>query len=175
MKDYQAKNIRNIAVVGHGSEGKTTLVEALLYTSGTIDRQGRVEDGNTVTDSDKEEQGRQISISAAVAPLEWKDVKVNLIDVPGYFDFAGEMVGPMAVAEGAIITVGAVSGLNVGAEKAWDMCDKTHTSRMIVINQMDRENANFSRALSTITDKYGSHIAPIEVPIMEGGKFPGVV
>lgn len=114
MKDYQAKNIRNIAVVGHGSEGKTTLVEALLYTSGTIDRQGRVEDGNTVTDSDKEEQSRQISISAAVAPLEWKDVKVNLIDVPGYFDFAGEMVGPMAVAEGAIITVGAVSGLNVG-------------------------------------------------------------
>ena len=175
MKDYQAKNIRNIAVVGHGSEGKTTLVEALLYTSGTIDRQGRVEDGNTVTDSDKEEQGRQISISAAVAPLEWKDVKVNLIDVPGYFDFAGEMVGPMAVAEGAIITVGAVSGLNVGAEKAWDMCDKTHTSRMIVINQMDRENANFSRALATITDKYGSHIAPIEVPIVEGGKFTGVV
>ena len=175
MKDYQAKNIRNIAVVGHGSEGKTTLVEALLYTSGTIDRQGRVEDGNTVTDSDKEEQSRQISISAAVAPLEWKDVKVNLIDVPGYFDFAGEMVGPMAVAEGAIITVGAVSGLNVGAEKAWDMCDKTHTSRMIVINQMDRENANFSRALSTITDKYGSHIAPIEVPIVEGGKFTGVV
>ena len=175
MKDYQAKNIRNIAVVGHGSEGKTTLVEALLYTSGTIDRQGRVEDGNTVTDSDKEEQSRQISISAAVAPLEWKDVKVNLIDVPGYFDFAGEMVGPMAVAEGAIITVGAVSGLNVGAEKAWAMCDKTHTSRMIVINQMDRENANFSRALSTITDKYGSHIAPIEVPIVEGGKFTGVV
>ena len=175
MKDYQAKNIRNIAVVGHGSEGKTTLVEALLYTSGTIDRQGRVEDGNTVTDSDKEEQGRQISISAAVAPLEWKDVKVNLIDVPGYFDFAGEMVGPMAVAEGAIITVGAVSGLNVGAEKAWDLCDKTHTSRMIVINQMDRENANFSRALATITDKYGSHIAPIEVPIVEGGKFTGVV
>ena len=175
MKDYQAKNIRNIAVVGHGSEGKTTLVEALLYTSGTIDRQGRVEDGNTVTDSDKEEQSRQISISAAVAPLEWKDVKVNLIDVPGYFDFAGEMVGPMAVAEGAIITVGAVSGLNVGAEKAWDLCDKTHTSRMIVINQMDRENANFSRALATITDKYGSHIAPIEVPIVEGGKFTGVV
>ena len=175
MKDYQAKNIRNIAVVGHGSEGKTTLVEALLYTTGTIDRQGRVKDGTTVTDSEPEEKRRQISISAAVAPLEWKDVKVNLIDVPGYFDFAGEMVGPMAVAEGAIITVGAVSGLNVGAEKAWAMCDKTHTSRMIVINQMDRENANFSRALSTITDKYGSHIAPIEVPIVEGGKFSGVV
>ena len=175
MKDYQAKNIRNIAVVGHGSEGKTTLVEALLFSTGAIDRQGRVEDGTTTTDSEPEEKRRQISLSAAVAPLEWKDVKVNLIDVPGYFDFAGEMVGPLAVAEGAIITVGAVSGMNVGAEKAWAMCDKTRTSRMIVINQMDRENANFSRALKTITDKYGSHIAPIEIPIMEGGKFTGVV
>jgi len=175
MKDYQARNIRNIAVVGHGSEGKTTLVEALLFSTGAIDRQGRVEDGTTTTDSEPEEKRRQISLSAAVAPLEWKDVKVNLIDVPGYFDFAGEMVGPLAVAEGAIITVGAVSGMNVGAEKAWAMCDKTRTSRMIVINQMDRENANFSRALKTITDKYGSHIAPIEIPIMEGGKFTGVV
>ena len=175
MKDYQAKNIRNIAVVGHGSEGKTTLVEALLYTSGTIDRQGRVEDGNTVTDSDKEEQSRQISISAAVAPLEWKDVKVNLIDVPGYFDFAGEMVGPMAVAEGAIITVGAVSGLNVGAEKAWDLCDKTHTSRMIVINQMDRENANFDKAIEGLHDKFGVTCVPIQLPIIEKGAYVGYV
>ena len=175
MKDYQASNIRNIAVVGHGSEGKTTLVEALLYATGTIDRQGRVEDGSTTTDYDPEEVRRQISISAAIAPMEWKDTKINLIDVPGYFDFAGEMVGPLSVAEGAIIVVGAVSGLNVGAEKAWAQCDKNGTARMIVINQMDRENANFEKALATITEKYGSHIAPIEVPIMEGGKFTGVV
>ena len=175
MKDYKTSNIRNIAVVGHGSEGKTTLVEALLYCAGVIDRQGRVEDGTATTDHEPEEIKRQISISASVAPLEWKETKVNLIDVPGYFDFAGEMVGPMAVCEGAIITVGAVSGLNVGAEKAWAMCDRTHTSRMIVINQMDRENANFDKALATITDKYGSHIAPIQVPIIEGGKFTGVV
>ena len=175
MKDYQAKNIRNIAVVGHGSEGKTTLVEALLYTAGVIDRQGRVEDGTTTTDSDPEEIKRQISISAAIAPLEWKDKKINFIDVPGYFDMAGEMVGPMAVSEAALITVGAVSGLNVGAEKAWAMCDKHQKSRMVVINQMDRENANFKKALGTLTDKYGSNIAPIEVPIIEGGKFTGVV
>ena len=103
------------------------------------------------------------------------DVFLNLIDIPGYFDFAGEQSGPLTVCEGAIITVGAVSGLNVGAEKAWAMCDKTHTSRMIVINQMDRENANFEKALATITEKYGSHIAPIEVPIVENGKFTGVV
>ena len=175
MKDYQAKNIRNLSVVGHGSEGKTTLVEALLFTAGAIDRQGRVEDGSTTTDFETEETKRGISISAAMAPLEWKNTKINLIDIPGYFDFAGEQSGPLTVCEGAIITVGAVSGLNVGAEKAWAMCDKTHTSRMIVVNQMDRENANFEKALATITEKYGSHIAPIEVPIVENGKFTGVV
>ncbi len=175
MKDYKAENIRNIAVVGHGSEGKTTLVEAMLFSTGAIDRQGRVEDGSTTTDYDPEEVRRGISISAAVAPIEWKDKKVNMIDVPGYFDFAGELVGPLNVCEGAIITVGAVSGLNVGAEKAWAACDKARTSRMIVINQMDRENANFKKALATITDKYGSHIAPIEVPIVENGQFSGVV
>jgi elongation factor G len=175
MKDYKAENIRNIAVVGHGSEGKTTLVEAMLFSTGAIDRQGRVEDGSTTTDYDPEEVRRGISISAALAPLEWKDKKINLIDVPGYFDFAGELVGPLAVCEGVIITVGAVSGLNVGAEKAWAACDKAHSSRMIVINQMDRENANFKKALSTITEKYGAHIAPIEVPIVENGQFTGVV
>ncbi|MEA5069279.1 MAG: elongation factor G, partial [Christensenellaceae bacterium] len=175
MKDYRTGNIRNIAVVGHGGEGKTTLVEALLFATGTIDRQGRVEDGSTTTDYDPEEIRRGISISAAMAPLEYKDVKINLIDVPGFFDFAGEMMGPLTVAEGAIITVGAVSGLNVGAEKAWTQCDKHKTARMIVINQMDRENANFQKALATITDKYGSHIAPIELPIIEGDKFAGVV
>lgn len=175
MKDYKASNIRNVAVVGHGSDGKTTLVESLLFFTGAIDRQGRVEDGSTTTDCEPEEIKRQISISAAMAPLEWKERKINFIDVPGYFDFAGEMVGPMAVCEGALITVGAVSGLSVGAEKAWAMCEKTNTSRIIVINQMDRENANFEKALASVKDKYGSHIAPIEVPIIEGGKFTGVV
>ena len=104
MKDYTTANIRNIAVVGHGSDGKTTLVEALLYVTGAIDRQGRVEDGTATTDYDQEELKRHISISAAVAPLEFNETKINLIDVPGYFDFAGEMVGPMAVADGALIT-----------------------------------------------------------------------
>jgi elongation factor G len=175
MKDYSTKNIRNIAVIGHGSEGKTTLVEAMLYATGTIDRQGRVEDGSTTTDFDPEETKRGISISAAIAPLEYRGTKVNLVDVPGYFDFAGEMMGPLAVCEGAVITVGAVSGLNVGAEKAWSLCDKMGTARLIVINQMDRENANFQKALTSLIDKYGTHIAPIEVPIVEKGQFTGVV
>ena len=174
MKDYQAKNIRNISVVGHGSEGKTTLVEALLFTAGAIDRQGRVEDGSTTTDHEQEEIKRQISISAAIAPLEWKETKINLIDIPGYFDFAGEQSGPLAICEGAIITIGAVSGLSVGAEKAWALCDKTGTSRIVVVNQMDRENANFEKAMGTLTEKYGSSVAAIEVPIVEDGKFIGV-
>ena len=175
MKDYQAKNIRNIAVLGHGGEGKTTLVEALLYTTGVVDRQGKVENGTATTDYDPEEIRRQISISAALAPLEYKDTKINLVDIPGYFDFAGEMMGPLRVCEGALITVGAVGGLDVGAEKAWAECDKNHAPRMIVVNNMSRENANFEKALQTITNKYGSHIAPIEVPIVEKGQFTGVV
>ena len=175
MKDYLAKNIRNLAIIGHGSIGKTTLAEALLFTAGAIDRQGRVEDGQATMDYDSEETKRHISLQAAMAPLEWKDSKVNLVDIPGYFDFAGEQVGPLNVCEGALIAVGAVSGLDVGAEKAWAICDKTHTSRMIVITKMDQENANFEKALGTITEKYGSHIAPIEVPIVENGKFTGVV
>lgn len=175
MKDYRTSNIRNIAVVGHGGEGKTTMVEALLFATGTIDRQGRIEDGSTTSDFDPEETRRQISISASIAPLEWKETKINFIDVPGFFDFAGEMVGPLAVAEGAIITVGSVSGLSVGAEKAWAMCDKNKTARMVVINQMDRENANFDKALTSIKDKYGSAVAPIVLPIIDGGKFIGVV
>ena len=174
MKDYQAKNIRNLALIGHGGVGKTTLAEALLFTAGAIDRQCRVEDGQATMDYDPEEIKRHISLSAAMAPLEWKNTKVNLVDIPGYFDFAGEMVGPMSVCEGALITVGAVSGLDVGAEKAWAMCDKTHTSRMIAITKMDQENANFDKVLNELTEKYGSHLAPIEVPIVENGKFTGV-
>ena len=109
MKDYTAANIRNISVLGHGGEGKTTLVEAMLYATGTIDRQGRVEDGTATTDYDPEEIRRQISISAAIAPLEYQDTKINLVDIPGFFDFAGELVGPLAVCEGAMIVVNAVS------------------------------------------------------------------
>ncbi len=175
MKDYQAENIRNIAVVGHGSEGKTTLVEAMLFASGAIDRQGRVEDGSTVTDFDAEETRRGISISAAVAPVEWKGVKLNLVDVPGYFDFIGEMMGPMRVCEGAMIVVNSVSGLTVGAEKAWDLSAKHGVSKCFVINQMDREHADFKKSLGQLRDKFGAEVVPILLPIGDGLNFKGVV
>ncbi len=175
MKEYQAENIRNIAVVGHGSEGKTTLVESMLYATGAIDRQGRVEDGNTVTDFDAEETRRGISISAAVAPVEWKGVKLNFVDVPGYFDFIGEMMGPMRVAEGAAIVVGSVAGLTVGAEKAWDNSTKFGVSKCFIINQMDREHADFNKTLNALRDKFGPEVVPILLPLGEGLSFKGVV
>ncbi|MDR1568967.1 MAG: elongation factor G [Oscillospiraceae bacterium] len=175
MKEYQAENIRNIAVIGHGSEGKTTLTESMLFLSGAIDRQGRVEDGGTATDFEPEETKRGISLSAAVAPVEWQESKLNLIDVPGYFDFIGEMMGPLRVAESAMILVGSVSGLVVGTEKAWDNSRKNGVARCFVINQMDREHASFNKALDQLQRKYGSSVVPLFLPIGEGLNFKGVV
>ena len=175
MKNYETKEIRNIAIVGHGGEGKTTLAEAMLFSAGGTDRFGRVEDGTTTTDYDPEEIKRTISISSALAPLEWNNHKINVIDVPGYFDFVGEMLGALRVVDSAVLVVGAVSGLMVGTEKAWDYCESHVIPRMVFINQMDRENANFSRVLDQLKDKYGTSIAPFQIPIMEGGEFKGFV
>ena len=150
MADYKTKDIRNIALLGHGSEGKTTLTEAMLFAAGMIDRQGKVEAGTTVTDFDAEENKRGISISAATAPVEWKGTKINLIDVPGYFDFIGEMMGPLRVVETAAIVVGAVSGLTVGAEKAWAYAKKNNVCRMFIVNRMDAENANYEKTIEQL-------------------------
>ena len=175
MKNYETKKIRNIAIVGHGNEGKTTLAEAMLFNAKATDRFGRVDDGTTTTDYDPEEIKRQISISSAIAPLEWNEHKINVIDVPGYFDFVGEMLGALRVVDSAILVVGAVSGLMVGTEKAWDYCESHVIPRMIFINQMDRENANFTKVLDQLKEKYGTSIAPFQIPIMEGGEFKGII
>ena len=175
MKGYQANQIRNIGIIGHGGEGKTTLAEAMLFNSGTIDRIGRIEDGTTVMDFDPEEIKRQISISAAIAPIEWKDKKINLIDVPGYFDFIGEMIETIKAIDGALIVVGAVSGVNVGAEKAWNACVQAGIAKMVFINQIERENANYFKVLDQLKTKYGNSIAPTQAPIMTGTLFTGYV
>ena len=175
MADYKTKDIRNIALLGHGSEGKTTLTEAMLFAAGMIDRQGKVEAGNTVTDFDPEENKRAISISAATAPVEWKGTKINVIDVPGYFDFIGEMMGPLRVVETAAIVVGAVSGLTVGAEKAWAYSKKNNVARMFIVNKMDAENANYERTIEQLRDKFGSSVVPVLLPMGEGAAFKGVV
>lgn len=175
MSKINVNDIRNVAIIGHGSEGKTTLTEAMLFNAGVTDRLGRVEDGTTTTDYDPEEIKRQISISAALAPLNWNSHKINVLDVPGYFDFAGEVIQALTVADGAVIVVGAVSGVAVGTEKAWDYCDKYDIPRVVFINQLDREHVNFMKVLEQLKDKYGSVIAPFQVPIMEGDTFKGYV
>lgn len=175
MKAYTAENIRNIGIFGHGGEGKTTLTEAMLFNAGLLDRMGRVEDGTTTTDYDPEEVKRTISISAAVAPFEWNGTKVNIIDAPGGFDFYGEVAEAMALADAALIVVGAVSGVTVGAEKSVAMCKKTSKPSMMVVNQMDRENANFDKVVAALNEKFGPSVVPIQLPIMEGGAFKGYV
>ena len=175
MQDYLAKDIRNIAVLGHGSEGKTTLVEAMLFASGAIDRQGRVEDGTTASDYDPEEIKRHISISASVVPVEFSKKKVNFIDVPGYFDFIGEAVGPLRAVEGVLIVVGAPSGITTGAEKAWNNAKRNNLAKFIAVNQMDREHVDFRKTLDALREKYGSCIIPMVLPIGEGPNFKGIV
>ena len=175
MKDYMVKDIRNIAVLGHGSEGKTTLVESMLYAAGVTDRQGRVEDGNTVSDYDPEEIKRHISISASVAPIEIHGKKLNLIDVPGYFDFAGEMSGPLHAVEGAVIVLSAATGISTGFEKAWNATAKHGLARIIAVSQVDREHINYRKVLDDLRSTYGNCIIPTVLPIGEGTSFIGVV
>ena len=175
MADYLTSNIRNIALMGHGGEGKTTLTEAMLYAAGIVDRQGKVEDGNTTTDFEPEEVRRHCSISAATAPCDWNGKMLNIIDVPGYFDFIGEMVGPLRVVETVGIVVGAVTGFNVGAEKVFKYAVKSGVGRMFIVNQMDREHASFDKVTQQLRDRHGSCVVPVLMPIGEGESFRGVV
>ena len=172
MKSYTANEIRNIGIFGHGGEGKTTLTEAMLYNAGLVDR---FPNNAPTTDFDPEESKRSISINMALAPLEWKNTKINLIDAPGFFDFYGEVTAALELCDAAMIVVGAVSGPVVGAEKAMAMCKDRGKPRMMVINQMDRENANFDKVLSEAKEKFGTSIVPIQLPIVEGGVFKGYV
>ncbi len=175
MADILTKDIRNVALMGHGSEGKTTFAEAMLFAAGALDRQGRVEDGTTVTDYEQEEIKRGISISAALAPAEWNGKMINMIDIPGYFDFIGEAMGPLRVVETAIIIVGAVGGMAVGTEKAWKYAVNNKVGRMFVVNQMDRDHANFNKVVTQLRDAYGNCVVPMLLPIGEGPAFKGVV
>ena len=173
--EYITTNIRNIALMGHGGEGKTTLTEAMLYAAGIIDRQGKVEEGNTTTDFEAEEIKRGCSLSAATAPIDWNDKMLNVIDVPGYFDFIGEQVGPLRVVETVGIVVSAMTGLSVGAEKAFTNAIKHQVGRMFIINGMDREHANFDKVLQQLRDRHGSCVVPVLMPIGDGANFKGVV
>jgi len=175
VKAYKADKIRNIALAGHGGCGKTSLAEALLFTSGAIDRLGKVDEGTTTSDYDPDEIKRKISINATLIPCEWKDTKVNLIDTPGYADFVGDVKGSLRVSETALIVVCAVSGIEVGVETAWEFAEEYGISKAFFINKMERENADFYAVLEALRAKYGSRVVPLQLPIGSQETFKGIV
>ena len=175
MKTYPIEKIRNVALVGHGGAGKTSLTEALLFNAGAINRTGRVEDGNTVSDFDPDEIAKGISISLALAPFEWKEHKVNLLDAPGYADFLGDAEAALRASDAAIIVVSAVEGVEVQARVVWDICESLNLPRVIFINKIDRERASFQRTLDELVEVFGTKIAPLHLPIGEEHEFSGIV
>ncbi len=175
MKKYTSENIRNVALISHGSAGKTSLTEALLFTSGTINRQGKIETGNTTTDYDPDEIKKQVTINVGLAPLEWDDTKINLLDTPGYFDFIGDVLGALRVADSVVTVVCAVSGVEVGTEKVWGYADDFGLPRLVVINKLDRENADYEGALEQLRNNFGYSVAPVQMPIGREADFQGVV
>ena len=168
-------NLRNIGILGHSAVGKTSLAEALLFCSDTIDRLGVVDEGTTISDFDAEEKKRKISLSASVLPFEFQKIKINVVDTPGYFDFLGECIEGMRAVDTAIITVCGVSGVQVGTEKAWDYCNKIKLPRTFFINKLDRENSSFEKVLADIKEHFGKCAVPIQYPIGEQDNFRGVV
>ena len=168
-------NLRNIGFLGHSEVGKTSLAEALLFCSDTIDRLGVVDEGTTISDFDAEEKKRRISLSSSVLPFEFQKIKINVIDTPGYFDFLGECIEGMRAVDTAIITVCGVSGVQVGTEKAWDYCNKIKLPRTFFINKLDRENSSFEKVLADIKEHFGKCAVPIQYPIGEQDNFRGVV
>ncbi|MDQ0151035.1 elongation factor G [Eubacterium multiforme] len=175
MKDYHIKNLRNIGFIGHGGTGKTSLVEGLLYSTNTISRLGKIEDGTTTSDFDEEEKRRGISLSTTVSPLEWENKKVNLVDIPGYFDFEGEFIEGIKAVDIGVIVVCGVSGVEVGTEKAWDFCKKIEMPKAFFINKLDRENSSFDKTLNNLKEKFGEGVVPIQYPIGKEDSFSGVI
>ncbi|HEX4999967.1 MAG TPA: elongation factor G [Terriglobia bacterium] len=175
MNVYEGRNIRNVAIAGHGGSGKTSFISAALFDSGATNRLGRVEDGNTPTDYDDEEIERKITISAKLAFAEWNKTKINLLDTPGFGNFIQEARGALRVADAAMIVVDAVSGVMVQTEKVWAYADEFRLPRLVVLNRMDRDTASFERALESVRQQLGRNIVPIQVPIGEERGFKGVV
>nr|WP_294488409.1 elongation factor G [uncultured Anaerosporobacter sp.] len=175
MDIYTSDKIRNVVILGHGGCGKTTLIEAIAYTMKVTNRQGKVEDGNTISDYDKEEIKRRFSISTAVVPIIWEDTKINFLDTPGYFDFVGETQEAMAAADAAVIVISAKAGVEVGTVRAWELCERYKLPRMFFVTDMDDDNASYRQVVEKLTDLYGKKIAPFHLPIRQDEKFIGFV
>src|SRR5258706_1538106 len=175
MKVYSGSEIRNVALAGHNDTGKTTLVSQLLFNTGATTRLGRIEDGTTTTDFDPDEIERKHSISTAIAYVEWKNTKINLLDTPGFGIFVMEAKGALRVADSAAIVVSAVTGVEVTTERVWKFADEYELPRMIIVNKMDRERASFSRPFEALQNKFGKEVAPIQIPMGEEHSFEGVI
>lgn len=175
MDVFRTDRIRNVVLLGHGGAGKTSLVEAMAYLSGMTSRLGKVTDGNTVSDYDKEEIKRKFSISTSLVPIVWGKVKINVLDTPGYFDFVGEVEEAVAAADAAIIVVSGKDGIQVGTQKAWELCEKYKLPRMFFVTEMDIDDVSYRQVVEDLTEMYGKKIAPIHMPIREDGKFVGYV
>jgi elongation factor G len=175
MKQYALEQIRNVALAGHGGSGKTTLAEHLLYIAGHIDRVGSIEAGNTTSDFDPEEQRRKISLSATLLPIEWEGHKINLIDTPGFPDFIGELYSVAQVVDSVILVAPAQAELEVGFENAWELCEARQLPRLIFVNKMERDGADYNGLLQTLRNAYGNRIVPLQIPIGAETQFKGVV
>ena len=175
MTTFDTQNIRNVAVIGHGGEGKTTLCEAILYNAKTIDRLGKVADGTSCMDFDEQEIARKISMSAGICYAVWENVKINLLDVPGFFDFEGEFIQALCAADSGLVVIAANGSVPVGVEKAMDALQKKGLPAMIFVNQMDKENADYLGTVRALEEKYPHKIAPISIPLMEGPKMAGYI
>lgn len=175
MNVYTTDKIRNVVLLGHGGCGKTSLTEAMAYLAGLTNRMGTVTDGNTISDYDKEETKRQFSIHTSLIPIPWDDVKVNILDTPGLFDFVGEVEEAVSVADAAIIVVSGKAGIETGTKRAWEICEKYKLPRMIFVTEMDVDNASFRQVVEDLQALYGKKIAPFHLPIRENGQFVGYV
>ena len=175
MEVFTTDRIRNVVLLGHGGAGKTSLVEAMAYLSGMTTRMGKISDGNTISDFDKEEIKRQFSIHTSVVPVIWDNTKINFLDTPGYFDFVGEVEEAVSAADAAIIVVSGKNGIEVGTKKAWDICEKYNLPRMIFVTEMDIDNASFRQVVEDLQQLYGKRIAPFHLPIRENEKFVGYI
>ena len=175
MKEYSTSNIRNVALVSHSSAGKTILTEAFLHSTDATTRLGSINEGTTASDFDEEEIRRSISLYSSVIPVEFNDTKINFLDTPGYTDFVGEMISALSVVEGAVLVVDAVSGYEVGTEIAWNYCDKFNLPRFVVINKMDRDNADFNQALATVEERSNIRLIKVQLPWGEKQDFQGII
>ena len=175
MNVYTTDKIRNVVLLGHSGSGKTSLVESMAYLAGITSRMGKTDDGNTISDYGKEEQRRHFSIATSVIPLEWDGVKINILDTPGYFDFVGEVEEAMSAADAAIIVVNGKAGVEVGTQRAWDLCEKYKMPRFIYVSGMDVDNASYRQVVEDMTEAYGKKMAPFHLPIRENEKFVGYI